>query len=193
MRDEFFSGLEEILGRREKIPSRLVEARGARSTGPKLTFTAVAAAFVAAAFSSAAPVGFGDLAFFDAKSDWLDPSEPPPQYRVPDKGAVVASESLELPGWPEVVEAVQFGDFVYRFDPPLELKVQHEDDLYILAEPSLGITVAVEHPWQIVTELSDQMAFLWRRYVQADPAKLHPRARAVQVALSDRVRRHGRS
>jgi len=88
---------------------------------------------------------------------------------------------------PITLRSVHWGDRVFRFSEPLVLQPELDEEsqqLYVVEEPSLTLYAYAQTREQLLQEISEQIAFMWDEYVQAEDETLATDALELKQHLS---------
>lgn len=85
------------------------------------------------------------------------------------------------------LKTVKWNNRIFRFSQPILLQPELDEEsqqLYVVEEPCLTLYAYAQTREQLIQEISEQIAFMWDEYVQADDATLAPDALELKQHLS---------
>lgn len=87
---------------------------------------------------------------------------------------------------PMTLKSVKWGDRIFRFTEPMVLQPSLDEEsqqLYVVEEPSLTLYAYAQTREQLLLEISEQIAFMWDEYVQAEDQDLAADALDLKQSL----------
>ncbi len=101
-------------------------------------------------------------------------------------------EHFATPPTDELLGAVNVDGIAFGIDPPARLTFEREgasNEGFIGTVADLGLTLSGADREQLIADFEEQVAFLFREFVDADPSELSEDAQERAALLRSRVRR----